>query len=115
MAFRRATKPASFFVGGKALRARLDVWQDGHADSCRVECGLDTMSDVNLALIELLHEVHDIVCDEVNDCSGRTSFAREGTLKVLYEGEVLCLPALVAAQSQLPRSCSVATVWHSRT
>ncbi len=65
------------------------------------------MSDVNLALIELLHEVHDIVCDEVNGCSGRTSFAREGTLKVLYEGEVLCLPALVAAQSQLPRSCSV--------
>ena len=28
--------------GGQALRAQIDVWQDGHADSLRTECGLDT-------------------------------------------------------------------------
>jgi hypothetical protein len=106
MAFRRRTKPESSFIGGEALRAQLDVWQDGHADCIRVECGFDTMSDVNLAVIELLHDVHDIVLDDVRNSSGKASFAKEGTLKVLYEGEVLSLPALVATTSQLPRSCS---------
>ncbi len=39
---------------------------------------------------------------------GRSKFAREGTLKLLYEGEVLCLmPALEATHAQLPRSCEV--------
>ncbi len=52
MTFRRqAIKPLSSFVGGKALHARLDVWQDGHTDSLRVEWGLNTMSDVNMAVI----------------------------------------------------------------
>jgi hypothetical protein len=65
------------------------------------------MSDVNLSLLELLHDVHDIVSDDVRGCAGKTVFAKEGMLKVLYEGQVLTLPALVAAPSQLPRSCSV--------
>jgi hypothetical protein len=107
MTFRRPTKPDSSFVGGKALRAQVDVWQDGHAHSTWTECGLDTMSDVNLAVAELLHDVHDIVIDRVNGCAGRTTFAREGTLKILHEGEVRTLPALVATPSQLPRSCDV--------
>jgi hypothetical protein len=107
MAVRRPAKPDSSFVGGKALRAQIEVWQDGHADSTRTECGLDTMSDVNLALAELLHDVHDIIIDRVNGCAGRTAFAREGTLKVLHEGEVHSLPALAAPSSQLPRSCDV--------
>jgi hypothetical protein len=96
MTFRRQSNPESSFIGGKALRAQLDVWQDGHADCLRVECGLDTMSGVNLAVAELLHDVHDIVLDDVRNSSGQTSFAKEGTLKVLYEGDVLGLPALVA-------------------
>ncbi len=83
----------------------MDVWQDGHEDSLRIDCALDTMSDVNLALVELLHDVHDIVDDDVRGSAGLTTFAREGTLKVLHEGEVLCLPALVATAAQLPRSC----------
>jgi hypothetical protein len=107
MAFSRSPKPPSSFVGGKALRARLDVWQDGHADSLRVECGLDTMSDVNMAVAEFLHEIHDIRIDGVSSTAGQTTFAKEGTLKVLYEGQVVCLPALVASSSQLPRSCDV--------
>jgi hypothetical protein len=106
MAVRR-TKLSSSFVGGKALRAKINIWQDGHVDALRTECGLDTMSDVNLALPELLHDVHDIVVDKVRNASGRSKFAREGTLKVLYEGKVLCLPALEATHAQLPRSCEV--------
>jgi hypothetical protein len=107
MAFRRLQKPASSFMGGNALRAQVDVWQDGHYDALRVDCGLDTMSDVNMALVALLHDVHDIVVDNVRSSSGHTEFAREGTLKLLYEGEVVSVPALVAVQFQLPRSCDV--------
>ncbi len=107
MAFRRPKKPASSFVGGQALRAQVDVWQDRHYDSLRVDCGLDTMSDVNMALAELLHDAHDIVVDDVRGSAGRTEFAREGTLKLLYEGEVVSVSALVAVPSQLPRSCDV--------
>jgi hypothetical protein len=33
--------------------------------------------------------------------------ANKGTLKMLYNGEVVRLPALVAASKQLPRSCGV--------
>ncbi len=107
MAFRRPKKPASSFVGGKALRAQVDVWQDGHQKALRVDCGLDTMSDVNMALLELLHDVHDIVVDDVRGSAEHTAFAKEGTLKLLYEGEVVSVPALVAVPSQLPRSCDI--------
>ncbi len=107
MAIRRPAKPGSSFVGGKAFRAKIDVWQDGHTDALRTECGLDTMSDVNLVVPELLHDIHDIIVDDVRGSAGRTEFTREATLKVLYEGEVLELPALVATQTQLPRSCDV--------
>ncbi len=71
MTLRRQAKPPSSFVGGKALRARLDVWQDGHADSLRVECGLDTMSDVNMAVAEFLHDIHDIRIDDVSSTAAR--------------------------------------------
>jgi hypothetical protein len=107
MLHRRPSKPRSSFVGGKALRAELEVWQDGFVDSLRVECALDTMSDVNLARVELLHDVHEVVGDQVKSSAGKTSYTREGTLKVLYQGEVLILPALVATSAQLPRSCDV--------
>ncbi len=107
MLLRRGTKPASSFVGGKALRAKIDIWQDGHADALRTECGLDTMSDVNMAVPELLHEIHDISGDDVNGCAGSTAFTREGTLKVLCDGEIMHMPALVATRQQLPRSCDV--------
>jgi hypothetical protein len=65
------------------------------------------MSDVNLALIEFLHDVHSIVADDVRGTTGLTTFAKEGTLKILHEGEVLCLPALVVVASQMPRLCDI--------
>jgi hypothetical protein len=65
------------------------------------------MSDVNLALAVLLHDIHDIILDDVRGSAGKTTFARKGTLKLLYEGEVVSMPALVAVSSQLPRSCDV--------
>ncbi len=65
------------------------------------------MSDVNLAIPELLHDLHDIVVDNMDSRGGQATFAREGTLKVLYEGEFIALPALAASSSQLPRFCDV--------
>jgi hypothetical protein len=93
------SKPESCVVGGKALRAQINVWQGGHAHSVRTVCGLDTMLDVNLALVELLHDVHEIAADNVSGL--------KGVLKVLHEGKVICVPALVAIASQLPRLCDV--------
>jgi hypothetical protein len=100
-------KPESSFVGGKALRAKIDVWQDGHVDSLRVDCGLDTCSDVNLALPELLHDLESIQRADVGNCGSSTAFVREGTLKVLVDGAVLSVRALAATPTQLPRSCEV--------
>ncbi len=107
MLVRMGTKPTSSFVGGRALRAKMDTWQDGHTDALCTECGLDTMSDVNMTVPEILHEIHDIFTDDVNGCVGSTAFTCEGTLKVLCDGEIVHLPALVATRGQLPRSCDV--------
>ncbi len=65
------------------------------------------MSDVNLAIIELLHDVHDVLADAVRSGAGTSELTREGMLKILQNGEVVCIPALVATASQLPRSCDV--------
>jgi hypothetical protein len=53
-----------------ALRAEINVRQDGHADALRTVCGLDTMSDVNLALAELLHDVHEMARPPTKEDSG---------------------------------------------
>jgi hypothetical protein len=67
------------------------------------------MSDVNLALVELLHDVHDIVVDNVRSSNGHTEFAREGTLKLLYEGEVVSVeptgPYYVALVQKVTAKC----------
>jgi hypothetical protein len=64
------------------------------------------MSDVNLALLELLHDVHDIVVDDVSDGIGGPDDFRQGRhAQGPPRRRVLCLPALVATASQLPRSC----------
>jgi hypothetical protein len=107
MAVRHSRKPESSFVGGKALRAKIDVWQDSHVDSLRVECGLDICSDVNLALPELLLDLRSIQRAEVGNCGSSTAFSREGTLKVLVDGAVPTTRALAATLAQLPRSCEV--------
>ncbi len=51
----------SSFVGGKALRALIDVL-DGSRENLQVLGGLDSGSDVNLSLRTLLHDVRPI-CD----------------------------------------------------
>jgi hypothetical protein len=98
-------KRGSSFVDGRALRAELEIWQDGFADLLRVECALDTASDVNFARIELLHDVHDVISDKIRTGAGKAEFNREGILKVLNQGEVLGIPALVATTEQLSRKC----------
>ncbi len=70
-------------------------------------CSLDTMSDVNMAPVELLHDVHEIDADDVRGCGGATAFTHEVILKVLQDGNVVCMPALVVKASQLPRLCDV--------
>jgi hypothetical protein len=108
MSFRSSCSPETSFSGGKALRATIDVWEDGHADSLRVECGLDTCSDVNLALPELLHDLTPIQYARVANCGSATNtFSREGTLKVLVDGEVRAIRTLEATPSHLGRHARV--------
>ncbi len=57
--------PSSSFVSGSALRAIADVYQDGHQRTTCVECGLDSMSDITMALVEFVHDVHDIQTEDV--------------------------------------------------
>ena len=103
---RNCRMQSSSFVGGKALRAWIDVL-DGSSEDLQVFCGLDSGSDVNLAFRSLLHDVRPIQSGEVFNCGESTSFVEEGTLQVSVQGEVVALPALAATKAQLPARCSV--------
>jgi hypothetical protein len=63
------------------------------------------MSDINLAAREFLHDVHEICVADVQNCGSTTEFTSEGLLKVLINGEVVVVPALVASPNQLPHGC----------
>ena len=63
------------------------------------------MSDVNLAVRDLLSDVRNINLDCVRGTSGTTPFQEEGILYVWQEGIVTSIPALVALESHLPRDC----------
>ncbi len=106
MKHRHCRMQTSSFVGGKALRALIDVL-DGSRENLQVLGGLDSGSDVNLSLRTLLHDVRPICDGEVSNCGDATSFAEEGVLKVSVRGEVVSIPALVADRMQLPFECSV--------
>jgi hypothetical protein len=99
-------RPASF-VAGRALRAKVELLQEGEAQSISVQGCLDSGSDVNLASRHLLHDVHRIIREDVSNCGDVTAFAEEGTLWVMATGSAVSIPALVAAKAQLPFSCDV--------
>jgi hypothetical protein len=102
------SKPlSSSFVGGTALRARVEVWHDGHTQTTAVDCGLDSMSDVTMATVDLLHDVHDILPEDVSTSGSSARFSREGTLKLLVNGKVVSVPSLVAEEGHLPHQCGV--------
>jgi hypothetical protein len=67
------------------------------------DCGLDTMSDVNLAVIELLHDVHEIAVDDVR--SGGVNLHSPGKVRskcCRMVKSFACIPALVATTAQFP-------------
>jgi hypothetical protein len=102
----RCRMQTSSFVGGKALRAWIDL-SDGGSEDLQIFCGLDSGADVNLALRPLLHDVRPIEQGEVFNCGESTSFTEEGTLQVSVNGETVGIPALAATKAQLPSHCSV--------
>jgi hypothetical protein len=99
--------PSTSFVSGTGLRALADVYQDGHQQTTSVVCGLDSMSDVTLALEEFLHDVHDIETESLSTTGSSATFDREGTLKLLVNSEIIEIPSLVATAAQLPRICGI--------
>jgi hypothetical protein len=94
--------PSTSFVSGTGLRALADVYQDGHQQTTSVVCGLDSMSDVTMALAEFLHDVHDIETESLSTTGSSATFNREGTLKLLVNAEIVEIPSLVATAAQLP-------------
>jgi hypothetical protein len=99
--------PSLSFVSGVALRAKADVYQDGHQHTTSVVCGLDSMSDVTMALAEYLHNVHDIEAEDISTSGSYLALDQEGTLKILVNAEIIEIPSLVCGESQLPRSCGI--------
>ena len=94
------------FVGGRALRAVVKVLHEGESGTRECICCLDSGSDVNLAERHLLHDVRKIDFGSVANCD-ETSFAEEGTLRILTAGYVREVPALVATKAQLPSRCGI--------
>jgi hypothetical protein len=70
--------PRSSFVAGAALRTNADVYQDGHEQTPRVECGLYAMSAITMALVERLHDVHSIQIEDISTSGSNTAFAQPG-------------------------------------
>ena len=101
MMHKRPGKAESSFIGGKALRAKLDVWQDGHADSIRVECGLDTMSDVNLSLLSFSTTCTISFKMMSEDAPGRRRLPRKACSRCFMRGKCSRCPRLLLP----PPSC----------
>jgi hypothetical protein len=99
-------KPSSF-VGGRSMRATVQVIQEGEARTQEYLCCLDSASDVNLAKRHLLHDVRRIESEAINNCGDETRFTEEGTLRLFVSGSVRELPALAASKAQLPFECEV--------
>ena len=93
------------FRSDRALRAVATVV--GHAaEERKVEVSVDSGSDVNYALRELLTDVHPIQEEPVDGIGGSVVAKEEGTLRVVAStGEERCIPALVADSDILPRNC----------
>ncbi len=101
----KSSADESSIRGGNGLKATASIFPDGHNDVFDIGVGIDTMSDVNLALREILHNVRSVEMDEVHRTAGTTSFSEEGTLNVWQEGKMTPVPALVADRAHLPRDC----------
>jgi transposase InsO family protein len=98
---------SSAFTGGKALRAVTSVLPAGYSEPVEICAGVDTMSDVTLALRHLLCDVENVLPDGVRGTGSTTVFAEQGYLDVFEDGRVQRVPAFVATPAQLPSSCEV--------
>jgi hypothetical protein len=96
----------STFTGGRGLTAIIDVSVSGSFSSANIPVGIDTLSDVNLAQREHLHDVHPICDENVRGTGGVTSFNEIGHLHITIDGTVAKVPAFVASIDRLPRKCS---------
>ncbi len=79
----------------------------GETDTYEHICCLDTGSDVNLASRYLLHDVRPVSMENVRTGGSDTQFTEEGVLRILVQGEIRSIPALVATKAQRPRECDV--------
>ena len=96
---------SSSFVPEHALKASALILPRGHHVPIEIMTGVDTLSDINLALKDLLSDVHPIIPDKVRGTSTPTSFDEEGLLSVFIDGKVVNVPALVASIDNLPHNC----------
>jgi len=98
---------SSAFTGGKALRASTTVLPAGCSEPVEIIAGVDTMSDVSLALRHLLTDVEAVMPDDVRGTGSITAFSEQGYLDIFDDGRVQRVPAFVATTSNLPTNCQV--------
>jgi hypothetical protein len=76
----------SAFTGGRALRAKATVLPEGCTEPVEICVGVDTMSDVNLALRHLLSDVSPVIPDDVRGTGSVMTFDEQGFLDVFRDG-----------------------------
>ena len=92
------------FRGGRALRA-TGVIRDHVGAAKNIEISVDSASDVNMAIRELLTDVHPVRSEQLKGVGGSATIAEEGNLTVILpSGETAHVPAIVA-DSSLPINC----------
>jgi hypothetical protein len=88
------------------LTAEIDVNVSGTFSSTNISVGIDTLSDVNLAQREHLHNIQRINDENVRGTGGVTSFDEIGDLHIHIDGTITKVPAFVASADRLPLRCS---------
>jgi hypothetical protein len=96
----------STFAGGRGLTAVVDVNVSGNFSSANIPVGIDTLSDVNLAQREHLHNIQYINDENVRGTGGVTSFDEIGDIHINIDGTITKVPAFVASADRLPLRCS---------
>ena len=94
--FTQTLSVPSSFTPGHALKAMATVLPYGHHHTVEVMVGVDTLSDVNLCVRDLLSNVHLIRTDVVRGNSSLSPFDEEGTLYVISDGTIISVPALIS-------------------
>ena len=87
------------------MRAKATVLPEGYTEPVEICVGVDTMSDVNLALRHLLSDVSPVLPDDVRGTGSMTTFDEQGFLDIFRDGDLQRIPLMLPlCPNFLPRA-----------